>query len=181
MAFAHELREVYGDRWLRIHSLPESKRYPEDEMEYRELLRRHNLVATETLGEGIECVLLHTRFRFIECDGAPPSPLEFDALPGVDFRLVPELGVAEDAADPGDRRVAEVFAAAVRWEPGAFDRLIREVADDTIQWFIFLAWETGRGYAPYDGGADLFLASGSERDALRSRYSEWLSRHPGGL
>ncbi|TVZ93526.1 hypothetical protein FB157_106248 [Streptomyces sp. BK340] len=30
---AHELRTAYGDRWVRFHSLPGSKRYPETEDE----------------------------------------------------------------------------------------------------------------------------------------------------
>lgn len=38
-------REALSDRWLRIHSLPESKRYPADPSEMAELLSRHNRVA----------------------------------------------------------------------------------------------------------------------------------------
>jgi len=50
-------REHLHDRWLRIHNLPESKRYPDCEAEYAELLRRHNEVATTVLGNGEPCVL----------------------------------------------------------------------------------------------------------------------------
>jgi hypothetical protein len=34
---------------------------------------------------------------------------------------------------------------------------------------------------PYDGGADVILATSDERDRLRSRHEEWLSAHPLGL
>ncbi len=34
--FAHWLRDHYPDRWVRFHSLPESKRYPDDEAECAE-------------------------------------------------------------------------------------------------------------------------------------------------
>jgi hypothetical protein len=34
----HKLREPYRDLWVRFHSLPESKRYAEDESEYAVVL-----------------------------------------------------------------------------------------------------------------------------------------------
>ena len=42
----YEVRDE-RDRWVRFHALPESKRYPEDEQEYAEVLRRHNLLLGE--------------------------------------------------------------------------------------------------------------------------------------
>src|SRR5712671_5847453 len=39
------LRDTHGDRWLRIHSLPDSKRYPDNQQESDELLHRHLKVA----------------------------------------------------------------------------------------------------------------------------------------
>ena len=38
----HRIRD--SKRWVRFHSLPESKRYAENEAEYAELLRRHHAV-----------------------------------------------------------------------------------------------------------------------------------------
>src|SRR5215208_4167866 len=52
------LRQIYDERWLRIHSLPESKRYADTVGEYAELLRRHNQVATDALGDGSRCYLI---------------------------------------------------------------------------------------------------------------------------
>lgn len=37
----HVLHPCLFDNWTRFHSLPESKRYAEDEVEYAEILRRH--------------------------------------------------------------------------------------------------------------------------------------------
>ncbi|MCX5331733.1 MULTISPECIES: hypothetical protein [unclassified Streptomyces] len=34
---------------------------------------------------------------------------------------------------------------------------------------------------PYDGGADVILATEAERDRLRDRRRDWLSSHPGGM
>lgn len=48
---AHELKNLYPDRWVRFHSLPGSKRYAEDEAEYEILLHRHNTVLNELFAE----------------------------------------------------------------------------------------------------------------------------------
>ncbi|MGW6733237.1 DUF3885 domain-containing protein [Streptomyces sp. NPDC055013] len=45
---AHELRAAYSDRWVRFHSLPDSKRYPESEDEYAIVLHRYNTVLDGT-------------------------------------------------------------------------------------------------------------------------------------
>jgi len=58
----HLMRVALPDRWLRIHSLPDSKRYAETADEYAELLRRHNEVVSEILGADIESILFaHAR------------------------------------------------------------------------------------------------------------------------
>jgi hypothetical protein len=46
------LRSRYSERWMRLHTLPHSKRHPENEMEYQEVLRRHNALLDEILQEG---------------------------------------------------------------------------------------------------------------------------------
>ncbi|WP_019072833.1 DUF3885 domain-containing protein [Streptomyces hokutonensis] len=45
---AHELRAAYSDRWVRFHSLPGSKRYPETGDEYAVVLHRCNTVRAGT-------------------------------------------------------------------------------------------------------------------------------------
>jgi hypothetical protein len=42
----YELRTV-RDRWIRFHTLPDSKRYPESEAEYATVLARHNAILGE--------------------------------------------------------------------------------------------------------------------------------------
>ncbi|WP_455771132.1 DUF3885 domain-containing protein [Streptomyces hirsutus] len=49
---AHELREPYRNVWVRFHSLPESKRYAEDESEYAVVLEGYNTVLGEVFAGG---------------------------------------------------------------------------------------------------------------------------------
>jgi hypothetical protein len=69
----------------------------------------------------------------------------------------------------------------LEWQPGALDDVLADVANALLGPFLIVAETTGRVYAPYDGGADLFLGSETERDAFRQRYQAWLSSHPSGL
>ena len=41
---AYHMRDAFSDRWVRFHSLPGSKRYPEDAAEYATVLERHNVI-----------------------------------------------------------------------------------------------------------------------------------------
>src|SRR5947209_5146416 len=49
---AHELKTSEHNRWVRFHSLPDSKRYADTEAEYQEILHRHATVLRELNGLG---------------------------------------------------------------------------------------------------------------------------------
>jgi hypothetical protein len=72
-------------------------------------------------------------------------------------------------------------AAPASWRAGAFDALIRATADDAGPRWLLAAVGADRVYAPYDGGADLFLPTRRDRDAWRTRFAPWLSAEPSGL
>jgi hypothetical protein len=172
-------REIPG-RWMRIHSLPESKRYAETAREYSLLLSRHNEVAADILGLKSRCVLFvgqhvehpEEKIVFSDC-----SELE-----NTDFNLFKTIENYETNADPVfGPDIISIWFAIVTWSSGQFDELIKIVADDQLRHVLFASCETGEAYAPYDGGADLFLVSTKRRNELKRRYEQWLSKHPEGL
>lgn len=158
------LREQMPERWLRVHSLPRSKRYAHNQDEAREVLRRYNCVASEVLDEAAPCALF---------------------FPGYARRVVPAV------FDPLDRQFfyrfrteilrLAMFTAQTRWQSHKFEALLCRVADDEVRFVLWMNLGSGEIFAPYDGGADLFLSSTERRDALRARYAPWLSAHPEGL
>jgi hypothetical protein len=166
----HVLREACHDRWFRIHSLPNARRYPETEPEFAELLRRHKAVATELLGEGRRCFLA-VRDDPGERESWTPACL---ALPFSSAMDVPanEL-TGEDAC------VIQVSEGV--WTLGAYEPIVRDIAEDRGPRVLWLAPETGGVYAPYDGGADFILPDRAQRDALAVRYRDWAGTGPGGL
>jgi hypothetical protein len=167
---AHILRQQIRDRWFRIHSLPESKRYPETPDEYSILLTRQNKIATEILGSQTPCLLLVGRYtEHSESDIHSQRLPQFEGANFTLFVSVPEPDMIS------------VFCTPIVWSPGQFDHIIKAVADDQDAHILFTSLETGETYHPYDGGADLFLTSSERRDELKQKYSHWLSQHPQGL
>ncbi len=170
-----ELKTVYGSRWVRFHSLPESKRYPEDEAEYAILLDRYNTVLDELFAGGEVYV--------VTTDWGDPS----DPTDGSPHRaaLHPEgtlWTTLDDTDDPDPAFHTRWYFYADRrpWQHGCLNPLLRAVADDTLPGIFVTDTEFARIHHPYDGGADVILPTPEERNRLRDRHSAWLSAHPSG-
>ena len=56
------MRNAISAFWFRMHSLPDSKRYPEDETEWGILFERHRALTDEVLVEGGLCRVHYTLF-----------------------------------------------------------------------------------------------------------------------
>jgi hypothetical protein len=171
------LRVAYKTRWLRIHSLPKSKRLPTSDRDRREILRRHNTVVTELFGLGAPClVTLYARCRrdartwLRHAAGLSVMPNRIGRLPASLWD--PEHGVFTGPLC--------LFGHSLKWRPGVLDRFILAVAQDKVRGVV-VSIERGVVYAPYDGGADLIYRSPADRRVAHSRYSAWLSAYPGGL
>ena len=160
---AYLLRPQIPDLWFRIHSLPESKRYAENEDETQEILRRHNTVAEKVLGISEQCMWFVPNYAFQKYSST------FAEFSGNVFCKY------EDQ----DTKIT-LLAAQTVWRPHQFDAALRLVADDVVRYVSWMNIESGEIFAPYDGGADLFLNSTERRDEVRDLYSDWLSPFPGG-
>ncbi|WP_254803011.1 hypothetical protein [Kitasatospora sp. SUK 42] len=163
-----ELDERGRDQWVRFHSLPESKRYPDDEREYAIVLERHNTVLDE-LFAGAEVYVLTPRWT-----GRASAPrMRRDAKHWRSW-------LQTDDPEPEFRTHCHVFVERRRWLPGSLDWLLRRVADEQEAGVSITDTALRRLYHPYDGGADVYLTTTEERDRLKERHADWLSRHPGG-
>jgi hypothetical protein len=156
-------RVAFPDRWLRIHSLPESKRYAETESERAEILRRHNTVASHMLGEGSDCILFLARFgQEKQWPADRDIPLNADR---------PEYALTYE----NDGDVWQFFSTPVVWRSEQFNDLILASADDATGPLLFANTKLGAAYAPYDGGADLFFPDPSNVEEAKKKFRSWLS------
>jgi hypothetical protein len=139
-------------------------------------LRRHRELAVELLGSDRPAILfLHSwgsAAQFAAAFSKFPwsSSLEL-------HRVDPTLYPAPDSDDPD----LVVAGFSILWSTPAWDPLIRDVADDRLPSVLLLNPSSGEAYAPYDGGADLFLAAPERVAALAARWSSWRSQRPDGL
>jgi hypothetical protein len=163
---ADRLRSAFPYRWVRFHSLPDAKRYPDSEGEYAILLDRHNSVMAALARVGENVVLLTTEFS----DSPMPARAPSDSPGATWWRTVK----VDDA-------FWHIYRAVVVWEPHRFDPLIRLVAQDVTANVMICDPECEWLLHPYDGGMDVILGSSESRDILRERFKPWLSPHADGL
>lgn len=176
--FKHRLTE----RWFRIHSLPESKRYAEDETEVAELLTRQNIVLLDIIGTDNECVLVSGNYA--------DSPLaeNLKNCPALgkfafqEFFKLPKQEFDPDDLDANEEPVyLSLFYGTHKLKRGSLDEVLLCVANWKIVNFFVVSCERQHIFAPYDGGVDVILKDTKERDEFKAKYKDWLSPYPSGL
>ena len=164
---AHLLRQSFPQHWLRIHSLPDMKRYPEDDAERQVVLQRQTQFGTALLGEEAACLVVQSLYA-----GSPRSP---ELLPALDWRPIHQV-VGEDEDDSWDSWIAHTV-----WEPTALAPLLLAIAEDRYEYVAFLSEVTDCIYVPYDGGADGFSFDAALLQRLSQEFVAWRSPLPSGL
>ncbi len=175
---AHHLRDAFPNRWVRFHSLPGSKRYPEGEAEYATILARHNRILGALARPGQVIVLLSTGYS-TSPEPTRPQP-EWEAL---DSGAKPWRTVGMHVVDVGftDPSYWHVFASKRMWWPASLDPIVRLIADDVLANVMVVSPDCRWLLHPYDGGMDVIVESAAARDRLKADHSEWLSARPDGM
>jgi hypothetical protein len=174
---ADTLKHAYPDRWVRFHSLPESKRYPEQDIEYDTALHRYNSVLDE-LFHGQEVQIVTTDWSN---DPEPPARSARHAPWRPDSSHWTSICTSGGETDPDFITYDHLYVSRIRWQSGLIDDLLRAVADDAAHGVMITSTSFDRIHHPYDGGADVLLPTTEARDALKQRHNDWLSAHPRGL
>ncbi|MFD7442233.1 hypothetical protein [Streptomyces sp. NPDC059909] len=174
---AHTFRGTHADGWVRFHSLPGSKRYPESEDEYAIVLDRYNTILDE-LFAGMDVFVVTMDWSNTPTGPAGyPTPRQELHPDSVHWWTEAEL----DDPDPEFHTHTRLYADRRPWRHGCIDDLLRAVADEAVVEVFITDTELHRIHHPYDGGADVILTTPAERDRIRNRHSSWLSTHPSGL
>jgi hypothetical protein len=176
---AYLLRDAFPDRWVRFHSLPGSKRYPESEAEYTTLLGRHNRVLEDLHRPVHPVTLLSTGYS-----DSPQWVRRQPELLSLDPEAVPWRTVAMHELEGlgfDDPTYWHLFASKWEWRAGTFDPLVRLVADDVLANVMMVAVDGRWLLHPYDGGMDVLLDSTAARNRLKVTHPDWLSKRSDGL
>jgi hypothetical protein len=177
---SHFFRHDYSNRWFRIHSLPESKRYPENDAEWRILLSRQNSIITDILGDNSKIVMVTGKY-YQEGQGDLDSINDFN--PMKQFAFVQMADIDLHKLRPKEHEQGEMyrpmFCESV-WIRDDHDTLLRDIAKDSVRIF-FVALKHDTVAAPYDGGIDFILKDSEMRDKYKNKYRDWLSERKDGL
>ena len=177
---SHLFKSTYSDRWFRIHSLPESKRYAENETEWNLLLLRQNEIITDLFGLDTPILLLtgeynwgDTRAKYLTDEEEIYKSFKFTRLDNIEL-----FKIDSDQYDEVDI-YRPAFAETV-WRTNYHDNILREIATDNIQAF-FISFDKNVIIAPYDGGIDFVLKDSLTKEHYKNKYKQWLSEREDGL
>jgi len=176
----HFFRHDYPDKWFRIHSLPQSKRYADTEQQWDILLTRHNTIITDILGDSAKVFLVTGDYNYnepIEVHITKQEPSFFN----FSFQLLDDIDLFELSPEQYDKgQVYRPAFAETVWKAHQHDSLLRDIADDKIRAF-FISQDKKTIAAPYDGGIDFVLEDKETRDSYKEKYKDWLSKREDGL
>jgi hypothetical protein len=147
--------------WMRIHSLPLSKRYADTPAERDVILNRQNTLIDHLVHQ-------HTNIQIV-INWIEPDSLLFKA-----FELVP-LGIFQEADGEPEY---DSFLIETVWQSGGLDTLLMMIADENVRGFIIAP---DCLILPYDGGVDVIVKDTAKCLALKERFRDWLSLRPDGL
>lgn len=174
-------RHDYPNRWVRFHSLPESKRYPEDEEDWTILLHRQNTIIQALVGARAQLILVTGSYNEVKGSINMDIPWAETALRHLSFTTLPALPLREvNSVEYGEEDFYLPIFAEVDWQWDILNNVLRDVAQDEIRFFL-VSREQQCLIAPYDGGMDIITANTEVRDALRIQFQSWLSMREDGL
>ncbi len=172
----HELKWNYPDRWFRIHSLPESKRYADNEDEYKIILARQNKLINDLIGQESEVVISFGLYRNDITNDNYKELTDFG-----EFLKVLTIDLHKERPEEyEDKMYFDIFVKTEKWESGKRDKILKAIADDEIR-AMFVSPSNRCVIAPYDGGVDVIVNSTEKRDNLKAKYGNWLSDREDGM
>jgi hypothetical protein len=177
---SHLFKHDYSDRWFRIHSLPESKRYAENEDDWEILLSRQNDIMTDLFGLDTQILIVtgeynwgDNRLLHITDEEEIFKPFSFIRLDNVELSKI-------DSEQYDEADIYRPAFAQTVWKINCHDNLLKEVANDNTRAF-FVSFDKNVIVAPYDGGIDFILKDNLTRDFYKHKYKEWLSEREDGM
>jgi len=166
---ASTLKYLLKDRWIRFHSLPESKRYAAHESERSIILYRHNIILDELWKNGSEIIIINTKWS--------ESKKADEKLKTLGNYWESTIVDPKDAESPW----RHMYYKKTNWSVGKLDNKILQTANDEISNFMVINMESKSLYHPYDGGMDLIISDKSILEHMKYKFIEFLSEHPEGL
>jgi hypothetical protein len=173
-------KHCYSDRWFRIHSLPESKRYAGNDEEWEIILARQNEIITDLLGLETNVLLVTGDYDCAD-RGAIHITQEEEVFKTYSFKKLDNINLHK--INPQEFEEVDLYRPAfaeIIWHPKIHDQLLREIAVDNVRAF-FVSFDKNIIVAPYDGGVDFILKDVLTKNFYKNKYRHWLSWREDGF
>jgi hypothetical protein len=166
------LKVKFTDKWLRIHSLPDSKRYAENDDDWNILLARQQKIFNDVFSTNDKVVLLANSFQ-IENDFNFDFIYKQQCLENFDWQTLPVIDVYEFTKNNVDKEEFIIpHLSNCNYELQIIEPILKAIAKDELRLF-FINPKTNTIIAPYDGGVDIIYADSETRDLYEEKYEEW--------
>ena len=146
-------------RWVRVHSLPAAKRYPDNRAEWDVLLMRQNAVIDYLVPQNTPITWV---WNWLERDC--PIFKSFDLT---------RLGIFRH-----DESAFESWQMKDHWGSRLSNPFLMMIAKEQMRAFIIAP---DCLIAPYDGGVDVILQDSHTAIAFKQHFADWLSTREDGL
>ena len=133
----YTFRLAYPHRWVRIHSLPDAQRYPNNQKDWDILFHRQQTAITHLFGDQSPICLVTGHYRY---DGVKHewsddaqrifSAFSFQTLPAIDLH-----SIDPDQYDPSDQFIPAY--TSVQWSTETYKDLLEAIATEQA-WAFFL-------------------------------------------
>jgi hypothetical protein len=166
----------YTDRWLRIHSLPSSKRYADTAAEWKILFETQNQILNDVFTENEEIIIFtgvysNSKITFEENnlgDNAALKQFEFQPLDKIDLYAMTKDYCEEDT-------FYTPYFTSIIYKSNTYNELLKSIANDEIRAF-FLNTKTNTIVAPYDGGIDIIFTNEYQRNNNLRKYNKFIQQ-----
>jgi hypothetical protein len=94
------------------------------------------------------------------------------------FHKFLDFNIAESGEDPYFLNIRQTDFLD---SESLFNSIVMDVANENVSEIVFFSKKSGSVYAPYDGGADIFILNDKKRSEVKQIFSSWISERSDGL
>lgn len=183
LPIGHLFKYYFYDKWLRIYSLPDAKRYADDKIELEQLLLHQNQIISDCFGSETHIYIVSGHYSYGDIE--TPKINYQNSLSNYDFKVGTAIHLHTkeptyfDDGENNDQYFTPHFVQSI-WRKNLHNELLIKIANDEFDAF-FVCFENNIIIAPYDGGIDLIVPEQDLTNHLKRRYTKYLSSREDGL
>jgi hypothetical protein len=164
------LKVEFFNRWLRIHNLPMSKQYPQDDSEYEEVYKRNIRIIEDNLN-------LKEIYIFCTCYQTNQSTVyqnsNIKSLENINL----ELYLSDDITDydfPDEPYFRNIYFTKFSWNIKKIKEILKDLNDEKLSHLALYSSTTNVVICPYPGGVDIIYNDAKDVLIGEKKYKSWL-------